>query len=722
MTLWHAYRGAEQQALEQLIRSFERTQPNVRVSVLAVPFDAYASKLEAAIPRQNGPDLFLDAHERVSSYRARGLIVDSDAVLDLARTEASGAGARLSASDVFEQVSLDAFSANSHVWGAPLALKCLALFVDEALYVRAGSPPLDELESLSAFTDGRLGEGVVPLVYYASNAYFHAPILHAFGGSLLDPADGRYAFVGERAERSVQFVTQLQRDHVTPQELDGAAVSQMFRAGKSLAAISGPWMLGELGDRPVRIVALPRLRQTGQPMRSFVTVEGALLAQHAREPALARALAAFLVRADAAQVRARVGRQVVATRAAWSDPALAQDRTLQPFLRAARVGLAMPTHSNMRLAFEPANQALRRALRDPAALRVALEAGARRFAVGTRPLPPASNPLWLQLLLGSLALTAIYRTVQRARDPVFRQSVRASRTAYAYVSHAVIVVGLLVVSPLVVGALTSLYAGRDGALSYVGTANYREILTAQGAGLLSSGSFYAVLLVTVLWTLANLVLHVSIGVILALLLSRTWLSLRGIYRVLLIVPWAVPSYVTALSWKGMFQRQTGAINAMLHMVGVEPVSWFASFSTAFTANVLTNTWLGFPFMMVVTLGALAGIPQDLYEAAEVDGASAWQQFWLITVPLLKPSLLPAVAMGAVWTFNQFNVIYLVSGGEPDGGTEILVTEAYRWAFTRQAQYGYAAAYAVLIFGVLVLLTRALDRVTQGPARPKGENS
>ncbi len=143
---------------------------------------------------------------------------------------------------------------------------------------------------------------------------------------------------------------------------------------------------------------------------------------------------------------------------------------------------------------------------------------------------------------------------------------------------------------------------------------------------------------------------------------------------------------------------------------------FSRFSTAFAANVATNVWLGFPFMMVVTIGALAAIPKDLYEAAAVDGASSWQRFRHVTAPLLKPSLAPAVAMGAVWTFNQFNVIFLVSGGEPDGQTEILVTEAYRWAFTRQAQYGYAAAYAVLIFGILLVGTRILDRLTSDASK------
>jgi arabinogalactan oligomer/maltooligosaccharide transport system permease protein len=192
-------------------------------------------------------------------------------------------------------------------------------------------------------------------------------------------------------------------------------------------------------------------------------------------------------------------------------------------------------------------------------------------------------------------------------------------------------------------------------------------------------------------------------------LHRPYLRLKALYRVLLILPWAVPNYVTALVWKNMFHRQFGAVNAILTSLGAEPVSFFSHWATAFGANVATNVWLGFPFMMVVTLGALTAIPKDVYEAAAVDGANAWQRFRLITVPLLRPFKMPAVAMGSVWTFNMFNVVFLVSGGEPDGSTEILVSDAYRWAFTRDHQCGYAAAYAVLIFVILLIGTRSLSR-------------
>jgi arabinogalactan oligomer/maltooligosaccharide transport system permease protein len=154
------------------------------------------------------------------------------------------------------------------------------------------------------------------------------------------------------------------------------------------------------------------------------------------------------------------------------------------------------------------------------------------------------------------------------------------------------------------------------------------------------------------------------------------------------------------------------VNALLSAIGLQPVAWFSRFWTAFSANVATNVWLGFPFMMVVTLGALSRISREVEEAAALDGASRWQRLTQVVLPLIRPALAPAVLIGAVWTFNMFNIIFLVSGGEPDGMTEILVSQAYRWAFTRGHRYGYAAAYAVLIFAVLAAQAALSRRVTE----------
>jgi len=678
-----------------VLDDWRRAHPAATLDVLAVPFEAYASKLESAIPHGHGPDVFLDAHERLASYRSLGLVIpvarSSDPAFPLTAAR-------------FDDTAVRALTAAGDLYAFPLSVKCVALFINPALWPSAEAPA--SLESIEALRP-RLPAETYPLVYESTGAYFHAPLLHAYGGAMLDDA-GRYAFVGPAAERSLARVIAMTRARVIPEEPSGALVSQLFVTGRAATAISGPWLAADLAGRvPFRVAPLPVvLDADGRRMEPYATVEGAFVSSRAHDRAAAVALADALTAVPAAVLRARVGRQVVATRDAWTaDPDLARDPVLSVFREAAAHARPMPVHPHMRAVFEPARQSILKALRGDRTPRTALDEGLHRFTDVTRPLPPRRDATLALLALGALALGLCLNALRGLRDPIFRRDLRRSLPAYAWVTHAAVTLALLVVVPLVIGAVTSLYATREGSAYYVGLANYVDILVARGGPLLATGSFYRVLLVTVLWTAVNITLHVSIGVALALLLSRPLLRMKALYRVLLIIPWAVPSYVTALAWKGMFHRQFGAVNAVLTALGGEPVSWFARFSTAFTANVATNVWLGFPFMMVVTIGALAGIPKDLYEAAAVDGASAWQQFWKITVPMLRPAMGPSVAMGAVWTFNQFNVVFLVSGGEPDGETDILVSEAYRWAFTRQAQYGYASAYAVLIFLILLLVTR-----------------
>jgi arabinogalactan oligomer/maltooligosaccharide transport system permease protein len=269
------------------------------------------------------------------------------------------------------------------------------------------------------------------------------------------------------------------------------------------------------------------------------------------------------------------------------------------------------------------------------------------------------------------------------------------------VGPAVLATGVLVFVPFIAALGLSFFSHANGEYTFVGLGNFRSIVAAEGFGVFQPLSFYFALAVTVLWTLVNIVLHVGIGLGLALILNNKGLRLKALYRVLLILPWAVPNYITALIWKGLFHRQLGAINGFLELLGMESVSWFSSFWTAFVANVSTNAWLGFPFMMVTCLGALQAIPSDLYDAADLDGANGVQKFAHVTWPLLMPALVPAIMLGIVWTFNQFNIVYLVSGGEPDNATDILISEAYRWAFARREQYGYAAAYSALIFILLL---------------------
>ncbi len=315
------------------------------------------------------------------------------------------------------------------------------------------------------------------------------------------------------------------------------------------------------------------------------------------------------------------------------------------------------------------------------------------------PLSWASAAMALPLLLFGLAAA-------------FTQS-RCSehRLAYLYVTPALLGMGLLILIPFAFGFGLAFFRYGSGPAEFVGLRHFIDILSSEGFALTHPLSFYYTLFITILWTLLNVSFHIGLGLGLALILKEPTLRLKGLYRVLLILPWAVPNYITALIWKGMFNAEYGLINHLLGLFKIEGIAWFSETVTAFTANLATNTWLGFPFMMVITLGALQSIPKDLYEAADVDGASNWQKFKWITVPLLKPALIPALILGSIWTFNMFNIIYLVSQGQPNNSTDILIVEAYRVAF-EQERYGYAAAYSVLIFLILLIYSRVTERISR----------
>ena len=328
------------------------------------------------------------------------------------------------------------------------------------------------------------------------------------------------------------------------------------------------------------------------------------------------------------------------------------------------------------------------------------------------------------LLVGALAL-GLLAFVGLGGLAALLGTLRTHRTAYSYVVPAMVGMVLLVFFPFVYGIVLSftdqtIYNSNAPLTEiWVGFKNYVSILSdfrvaqtaADGGLVFNYQNFYWTLWITIAWTVTNVTYGVVVGLILALILNTKGLALKPVYRVLLILPWAMPNYITALIWRGMFHQQFGVVNQVVQMLGGEPVSWFDTPTTSFLTVFATNGWLSFPFMMVISLGALQSIPADLYEAARVDGASRWQQFTAITLPSLKPALVPAIILSVVWTFNMFNIIYLVSAGQPAGSTEILITQSYKFAFEKY-QYGYAAAYSTVIFGILLVYGVFQNRMTK----------
>lgn len=241
-----------------------------------------------------------------------------------------------------------------------------------------------------------------------------------------------------------------------------------------------------------------------------------------------------------------------------------------------------------------------------------------------------------------------------------------------------------------------------------GINNFKAVFTGVVA---HDATFWQVLFRTILWTAINVVFHVSGGMALALLLNRR-LRFRGLYRTLLIFPWAIPQTIACMALRNEFNFQYGFFNVMLRNLGMKPINWLTDPTWAFLALCISNIWLGIPFMMVIILGGLQSISREYYEAAEIDGASGVQQFRNITLPLIRPVLTPAVILGTVWTFNALNVIYLITRGNPQEKTDILVSSLYKAAFDFY-RYGFAAAFALVIFGFLLLFALLYIRATGG---------
>ena len=270
------------------------------------------------------------------------------------------------------------------------------------------------------------------------------------------------------------------------------------------------------------------------------------------------------------------------------------------------------------------------------------------------------------------------------------------RFPYLLLAPALVVLLSVVLFPLLYNFYLafrnmSLYRFRDHA--FVGFDQFALIL--------KEPVFYELLGKSLVWTVVNVAGHVIVGVLLALMLNGPVLG-RTLFRTLLILPWAMPQYISALTWRGMFNYEYGAVNLILQQwFHLPAVPWLSDPFWAFVAPILTNLWLGFPFMMVVALGGLTAIPREQYEAAELDGAGSWDKLIRITLPGLAPTLTPAVLLGTVWTFNSMLVVWLVSnGGMPADRTHILVTYIYKMAFT-YSRYSYAAALSVVVFLLLL---------------------
>ena len=268
---------------------------------------------------------------------------------------------------------------------------------------------------------------------------------------------------------------------------------------------------------------------------------------------------------------------------------------------------------------------------------------------------------------------------------------------YLYLSPALLLICLVMLVPLAIGitySFQSLNLLRPFSAGFVGFDNYLQL-----AG---DRRFWTALSNTFWWTFGSVTFQFLLGLGLAILLTRDFFAKR-LFQALIFLPWAVPTFLSALTWAWLFNPVIGPLPHWMAALGIlsEPYNILGDPKTALWGVVAANVWYGVPFFAITLLAALQSIPSELYEAAEIDGATPWQSFTKITLPFLAPMIAITIMLRTIWIANFADLIFVMTGGGPANSSQILATYIFTTAF-RKLDFGYASAIAVVLLAILMV--------------------
>ena len=296
-------------------------------------------------------------------------------------------------------------------------------------------------------------------------------------------------------------------------------------------------------------------------------------------------------------------------------------------------------------------------------------------------------------------------------DPPPSLEKRYARIGVVLIAPTVLVFCAVILYPLISAIYLSLFSIYTPTLAgeWVGVDNY--------TALLASGDFWNAARNTLIWTVGTLMLQLVFGVAMALLLNQS-IVFRSLARSLVLFPYFLSTVVAVLVWRWLFNDLYGILNHVLLIAGLidAPVNWLGQMPNAMISIILVGAWKYFPFVVIVVLARLQSIPEQLYEAATIDGAGPFQRFTDITLPQLRDVLVVVVLLRAIWDFKEFDLIYLMTGGGPVRATQTLSLLVYEEAF-RLNRMGMASTYAVammlVLLGFTLVYLRQTNRVEEG---------
>lgn len=693
--IWHQMIYGHRQVLSDALRIFEKENSGVIIQETYRETEELRSSYQAAAMGGSGPELVYGPSDQIGPFAAMNIIRPLDEVIE---------------PDYFNELdplSTPLYHGHHYMLGGSVGNHLMLIYNKKLI----SQPPQnsDEMITLGkSFTQDTNGDGKIDrfgLVFNYTEPFFFAPFIPAFNEPFLT-GDGRPNLNTTALRKTFQFILDLRDKHkIIPKECDYETANALFKQGKAAMLINGDWSWGDYKEAGVDfgIARIPMISETKKWPSPLVGTTGYSLNANIKDPQHLQAAIKILKYLTSEKVQSMFTERVAVlpSNLRLRETVLVkQNPLLQISSNIMEVGTPMPVVPEIRGVWDSLRVQYQKLLANSLSPDQAAEA-AQKLAESqikdmNEVLQPDASALGIKIIILILAVWLIWAS-RNSMVNFIKGFQGSQKFVYYMMLPAFIGIFTVIIYPFFYNIAISF-----SNFSLLTFQNWSIVGLQHYVNALTDLKFYSLFLKTILWTVVNVFFHVTIGVFLAITIDQL-MPAKGFWRTLFIIPWAVPQYITALTWRGMFNQEYGPINQFLQQfLHLSPVQWLSQPVTAFTACILTNVWLGFPFMMIVALGGLQSIPHSLYEAAYLDKANAWERFRHITLPLLMPVMVPAALLGSIWTFNNLNVVWLVSNaGEPGDQTHILVSYVYKAAFNLY-RYGYAAAVSVLIFLILVL--------------------
>ena len=362
ITVWHAYRGAEKAAFEKVVAQFNAKQKDIAVKTLAVPYDAYADKITASVPRGKGPDVFIFAQDRLGGWVEAGQTIEPiDFVLEDSTVNSLVPG------------MMSAMTYRDTVYGLPLNYKSIAMIYNTALVKTPPKTTAELVKLAKGMTDAATGR--FGLAYEYSNFFFHAALMNAYGGQVFGPGATPTIDSPQNLAAVKTMLKWYKQDKILPADPSSTLIANLFNEGKAPIVFSGPWFLGEVQDKvKYGIAPLPLVTEAGnKPMKPWLTVEGVYVSAGSKNKEQAYRFAEYLVSTEAAAVLALEGGQLPTNKAVYTDPRVMKNATLQGFRKQLDTAVPMPNYAEMTLMWSPVTTAMNKIVKGSATPEAALK-------------------------------------------------------------------------------------------------------------------------------------------------------------------------------------------------------------------------------------------------------------------------------------------------------------------------------------------------------------